>query len=406
MTYFNFESVGRVGAPYSFAQFGVRCEGAADVPACKQELQDAEAAFSQQVEPCNVSGSCGTTYIVATTKGSSVKLYTADNVAELLGTIDSPAEARLVLMMDELGSYGCGDVRQNAYKVVPEGVLLRSAAMGNMCHPLEQLEITYLVRPTGRAELVSKKVVSSDPDGCVVPGRRPPDLRSRVEPRSRDPLARFFAHAAHLEAASVPAFATIAAELEALGAPSDLVAKARRAQEDELEHARLMDAIAARFGAEPTPLEVGERPLRNAFELALDNALEGCVHETFAALLATFQSWHAEDPEIRATMARIAQDETRHAGLAWQLSEWLLPQLSYAERAQIRRAQAEAVGVLRAELEEPQASELIGVAGLPSPEQAEALVAALERGLWERSGVRFNSPRRGECAPVMAAVGT
>src|SRR5450432_2288135 len=72
-------------------------------------------------------------------------------------------------------------------------------------------------------------------------GRRPPGLVSPVS-RGRCACAagRFFAGAAHLEAASVPAFRRVAAELAAFGAPKHLSRAAHRSAREEIRHAELM----------------------------------------------------------------------------------------------------------------------------------------------------------------------
>ena len=53
-----------------------------------------------------------------------------------------------------------------------------------------------------------------------------------------------------------------------------------------------------------------------------ENAREGCVRETFGALIAMHQAERAGDPIIRRAMRRIAEEETRHAELAWEVASW------------------------------------------------------------------------------------
>ena len=56
-------------------------------------------------------------------------------------------------------------------------------------------------------------------------------------------------------------------------------------------------------------------------EIALENAVEGCVRETFGALLATLPGCDCDkDPAIRAAMARIAR--RRDSGTQRLLGEW------------------------------------------------------------------------------------
>ena len=54
-------------------------------------------------------------------------------------------------------------------------------------------------------------------------------------------------------------------------------------------------------------------PTRALGVVAIENAVEGCVRETFGALIASWQAEHARDPGIKRLMRSIARDETRHA---------------------------------------------------------------------------------------------
>ena len=67
---------------------------------------------------------------------------------------------------------------------------------------------------------------------------------------------------------------------------------ALQAAVEEIDHTRRTALLAQRFGAEPRVPGVEARPLRTRFELALDNAVEGCVRETYGALVATWQAGH------------------------------------------------------------------------------------------------------------------
>ena len=117
-------------------------------------------------------------------------------------------------------------------------------------------------------------------------------------------------------------------------------------------------------------------------EIALENAVEGCVRETFGALLGAYQAASAADPEVAAAMAGIAEDEARHAALAWRLAAWLEPRLDAGGLAAVRAARAEAVATLRRELADPIPPELERLAGVPGPARALTLLAGLARELW------------------------
>ncbi|MCY1007045.1 ferritin-like domain-containing protein [Nannocystis pusilla] len=211
-------------------------------------------------------------------------------------------------------------------------------------------------------------------------GRRPAGLRSEGRGGGDDPVARWFAEVAHLEAASVPAFERLAAELREHHAPAELITAALRATVDEARHADLLGAIAKRLGGRPSPVELAPARSRSLVELALENAVEGCVGETWAALLAAHQARVAEDPEIRACMAEVAADEAAHADLAWAVDAWIAPRLSADERTRVLAARSRAVLALR---DPPILDETLERrAGLPTPDLARRLWEALGRELW------------------------
>jgi hypothetical protein len=52
------------------------------------------------------------------------------------------------------------------------------------------------------------------------------------------------------------------------------------------------------------------------------------------------------DPVVREVLGRIADDELRHAGLAWKTLRWGLERADAATRAQVRRAMEAAMAEL------------------------------------------------------------
>ena len=50
--------------------------------------------------------------------------------------------------------------------------------------------------------------------------------------------------------------------------------------------------------------------------------LEGCVNETLASLVAAEQLARAEDKAVRSVLSVIAEDEAKHAELAWKTIAW------------------------------------------------------------------------------------
>jgi len=205
-------------------------------------------------------------------------------------------------------------------------------------------------------------------------GRRPAGYR-RGRPCG-PAVAAYLAQQAQLEAASVRAFDDLHVDLVAHDAPMALRRAAQHAAADEVRHARVCDALARAHGIAPRYAAIAAAPRRSLRELAIDNAVEGCVRETFGAVVAGYQARAAGDPAIRAAMGGIWRDEAKHAALSWRLHRWLAPRLADRER----RALAEAANAARAELADApaEAAELHHVAGLPQPETARAMLAALE----------------------------
>lgn len=220
---------------------------------------------------------------------------------------------------------------------------------------------------------------------CVSPpfpceGRRPVGLKSSA--RAVDSgFARHLADAAWLEAASVAAFDVLRRELRAHRAPRRLLRAASRSKRDERRHARATKALAKTFGVDVAPVERDPAKVRSLVELALENAVEGCVRETWGALLALRQASHAREPAVRATMRRIARDEARHAQLSWAVDAWLCPRLSPAERQQVRAARRGAVRELARELRSSLSLVERERLGLPGAAEATAMLAELDRSL-------------------------
>jgi hypothetical protein len=180
---------------------------------------------------------------------------------------------------------------------------------------------------------------------CPGSGGRRPLGYAAPSIRERTPAGDYFAAMAHLEAASVRAFRDLARWLAAFGAPKRLVRAAERAAHDEQRHARAMTRLARRFGGEPPPARVQRARRPTLVALLEDDAREGCVAETFGALLATWQA-SSNDADVATTMRGVAIDETRHAALAWEILAWGWPKLDDDGRACVARALDGAIGSL------------------------------------------------------------
>src|SRR5690606_15120662 len=191
--------------------------------------------------------------------------------------------------------------------------------------------------------LITCTAQGTEPGFCT--GRRP--LGHREAELAIDSTGAWFAVHAHLEQASIAAFDELAQWLQQRGAPASLIERCRSARRDEIDHARRMTEQARRRGA-TIPAVEAEGGSDELLDVALHNAVEGCVSEAFAAVVAAHQARHAHDPELRELFGVLANDELRHGQLAWDLHEWLSSRLSAAQQAVVEQAQRRALARLPA----------------------------------------------------------
>jgi hypothetical protein len=161
---------------------------------------------------------------------------------------------------------------------------------------------------------------------------------------TRQALAEAWLADALAEHASVAAFARVTLELMAHGAPPELLSATQSAALDEIEHARHCFALAGRYGGSPVapgPLSAPAPRTGDLARLAADTFVEGCVGETIAALVAERALTRATDPEVRTALARIADDEARHAALAWRTLAWALESGGESVRTTLQGARRE-----------------------------------------------------------------
>jgi hypothetical protein len=214
-------------------------------------------------------------------------------------------------------------------------------------------------------------------------GRRPAGLAPTRAPAGRTDVGAWLARAATLEAASVPAFQRLARELAAHGAPARLIAAARGAAREEARHFALMRRLARAHGSEPRRPRVRALPVRPLLALARENAREGCVRETFGAMVAAHQATHARDAAVRGAMAAIAVDEARHAQLAWEVDAWARATLPRDEARAVARARRTAATRLLRDLDrEDLPHHLAQTLGLPEPLAAKAHAQSAHSTLW------------------------
>jgi hypothetical protein len=148
------------------------------------------------------------------------------------------------------------------------------------------------------------------------------EVSGLVDPR----IVAAWAQDAVMEHASIASFARFTLELLAVGAPPKLLLASQQAGRDEVQHALKCFTIASRLGGTkigPSPLDVsGVDAARDLTAIVEATVMEGCIVETLSAVYARERAHGARDPEMRAALLKIADDEGQHAELAWQFAAW------------------------------------------------------------------------------------
>ena len=367
---------------------GTPCATATDVAACRAKLDsfrvlprsraECENAYPNWVHPLGTLPGCTVEYVLYTRGDEVAAAITDADVRALIADVDSIQEADWVL--ERTYKPTCGSSQGQSFTVRPlaeggfEFVFVNECEQAGLVRTvIVEGDGTLTVRPPFRA-----------PDGtqftCAIAGRRPEGfVCSAHDAAERSPAAAWFASMAELEMASVGAFRRLARELQALGAPYELVARARAAARDEVRHARAAYGLAQREGARvgPRRVNVSNVPRRSARSVAIENAREGCVRELYGALLTWHQALRAEDPVIRAVLGPIAVDETAHAALALDVDSWLSRSLSAADHAAVHRARQDEERFLEREVAAPAPPALAARLGLPPPQAARRMLAEL-----------------------------
>jgi rubrerythrin len=149
---------------------------------------------------------------------------------------------------------------------------------------------------------------------------------ARLDPNreSKAVAARAWARMAGCELASVESFERIAKQLQALDAPSELIACAKRFADDERRHAATILDLARRFDPAAEPEPVATQRALELEGLLEETILAGCIGETLTALEIEHMRAACSDDELAATLGTIAFEEARHAEYAWVVLAWLI----------------------------------------------------------------------------------
>lgn len=300
------------------------------------------------------------------------RLSSRKNLVRAMGPIDTPQKALAALVLEGLTPAAEKGV---PVRSVSGGFEVKLTIWEGEC-PLIEVESLYGVDAEGRVKYL-EELRRSRLGLCA--GRLPSRVLA-LDVRRPSGLGEFFAQMGRLEALSVLAFEELAGQLTDWAAPPALIRKARRARLDEVRHAAVANGLAYRLGSSPIPIREAKLLPRTAFEVACHNAIEGCISETFGALLGLVQARTAEHLGVRRVMANIANDEVRHAQLAWEVARWLEPKLGRTERAEVAASRARALAALSHEGDCVDTG-MAALVGLPVGDARRSLAGALERAL-------------------------
>jgi hypothetical protein len=192
----------------------------------------------------------------------------------------------------------------------------------------------------GRAQTA---IPTEQPSGWADLGKFEPDV-SALSADERAFLAEAWTRDGLLEHASIASFGRFALELLAVGAPATLVELAHKAALDEVRHAQIAFELATAYAG--TTIGPSAFPFAGgAVEVSSDLAnvaarvvQEGCIGETLASMVAAEQAARATDPAVRKALEIIAEDEARHAELAWRTIAWALGHANPSVRRAITNA--------------------------------------------------------------------
>ncbi|MFO0660916.1 MAG: hypothetical protein U0165_13955 [Polyangiaceae bacterium] len=312
------------------------------------------------------------------TRGDLVSVMAGAEVKKQLVPIETPEEAAMAMVYEMATNVSGAAILPSC-----DPTLYRPTANGfEMLHVTtsfcgQSTRTTYRIATDGSVSQ-SQPEVTPPIQNCPQPhlGRRTEGVRAPL--REGDDVGAYLLWCAEIEDASVPAFERLERELHLHRAPKALCLRARAALRDEERHTREMASHARRWGRS---FHEQRKPLlacRSLREMAIENMVEGCVFEAFAALTAVWQASHAEDRELRFSLSVIARDETRHAALALDVARWLAPILSDGDRRAVEAAKQEAFARLREECAVDADSTIARYTGLPPSSVASALCRALE----------------------------
>lgn len=347
-------------APSIQSSFGEPCGSASRPEACRASLTE---PFDQALRVEGFQVGSRRWQLIATNDDELHRISSVDSLKAFLGPIDSAGDAKMLTW-----ALGYTPVCPSPIPRA-DGFEVHSRQTVSDC-PITTEEVTLTISTDGSH---TSEVTSRDVSGACV-GRLPPCL----EPEKECPpdLPAWLAQAAWLEGQAVLAFEHLARELSHHGAPPRLIEACLAARADEVRHAAVLSDLARSEGVDPEPVREEHTAIRSLAEIAIDNAFEGLVRETWGATVGLFQAHHASHVGLRTAMEQIAPDEVRHAELSRAIHAWILPKLTRQERNLVEQARLAGWAAVRRGLHDQPPCR--GQLGLPEPGIAARMVQVIE----------------------------
>lgn len=155
---------------------------------------------------------------------------------------------------------------------------------------------------------------------------KPKDSQGPRNPANPDAaLASHFLSVGLSEHASVASFSRVVLELMQFGAPAELLDRTLVAAQEEIRHAQMAFTLSNEWSPEPfvlRPLKGLEFNTITLAEFANQTVTEAVEGETPAALRAALALHFVEHQGVRDYLKQVAEEERRHAELAWATLAW------------------------------------------------------------------------------------
>jgi hypothetical protein len=150
-----------------FATRGAGCEESSEPQACEAKLAALEAEAQASTPECSERDCPPFVYAISLDRDQLTLHRSPDALLALLGTIDSPEEAWIMLMIHNgAPAHGCGDTESSGYRSVPSGFELMRRAYTSSCEPVERVETVDHVDRSGQIKRVGQTVLEHEPEEC------------------------------------------------------------------------------------------------------------------------------------------------------------------------------------------------------------------------------------------------